>query len=141
MEDNQYESKAIHVYLGLIQNVINRMAKNSSSCKLWAVTLMSAIILVSDEKTYAMFPVLFLCVFDAYYLNFERLYRKLYNDFLERIKTGDYLKEIFSMQIEKSSLKRIIGALRALFSFSVLPFYLAMALSILILPNLPKIGG
>jgi len=140
MEDNRYESNAIHIYLGLIQNVINRMAANSSSCKLWAVTLMSAIIVVSNEKTYAILPVIFLCVFDAYYLNFERLYRKLYNEFLERIKTGDYLKDIFSMQTEKSSLKRIKGTFCALMSFSVLPFYLAMALFIWIIP-ISKIGG
>ncbi len=141
MEDNRYESNAIHVYLGLIQNVINRMAANSSSCKLWAVTLMSAIIIVSNEKIYAILPVIFLCIFDAYYLNFERLYRKLYNEFLEKIKTGDYLKEIFSMQTEKSSLKRIKGTFCALVSFSVLPFYLSMALFIWIIPISQKSGG
>ncbi|GBU25740.1 hypothetical protein R83H12_02395 [Fibrobacteria bacterium R8-3-H12] len=141
MEDNRYESNAIHVYLGLIQNVINRMAANSSSCKLWAVTLMSAIIIVSNEKIYAILPVIFLCIFDAYYLNFERLYRKLYNEFLEKIKNGDYLKEIFSMQTEKSSLKRIKGTFCALVSFSVLPFYLSMALFIWIIPISQKSGG
>jgi hypothetical protein len=41
-----FESPAVHSYLGILQNVIGRMAADSGSCKTWCITLVSAIIVV-----------------------------------------------------------------------------------------------
>jgi len=77
------EAKLKH--LELIQAVINRMAFNSFSLKGWSVILVSALfaLAASDPDTpffyLAYFPNIAFWVLDAYFLQQERLFRKLYD--------------------------------------------------------------
>jgi hypothetical protein len=71
--------------LEMIQGIINRMAKNSFLLKKWSVILVSALFALSakDSKNcfilLAYFPALAFWILDGYFLQQERLFRKLYD--------------------------------------------------------------
>lgn len=46
----QPESSAVQSYLGILQDIISRMANNSSNCKTWCITIVSAILVVIVDK-------------------------------------------------------------------------------------------
>lgn len=72
-------------HLEFIQEVINRMARNSFMIKGWAVTLVSALFALAAKDTnqkfiiIAYFPVITFWFLDGYYLYQERLFRKVYD--------------------------------------------------------------
>lgn len=72
------ESVAIQTHLGIIQNVIQRMSSNSSSCKAWCITLVSAVLVIVADKGkseyayIALLPTLVFAALDAYYLALEK---------------------------------------------------------------------
>lgn len=72
-------------HLGMIQGVINRLARNSFMLKGWSVLLVSALLAyaanTSEELVLfvAFLPAISFWVLDGYYLWKERLYRDLYN--------------------------------------------------------------
>ncbi len=72
-------------HLEMIQNVITRMASNSFLLKGWTVTLVVGLLAFGNIKEMnvdfmflALIPALFFWVLDAFYLNEERKYVKLY---------------------------------------------------------------
>ena len=114
----------INVHLGLIQGVIDRMAKNSLSCKTWALTLFSALIAVLFNvekisannyiaKIFWIAILVMLIIFwqlDSWYLRLERLFRRLYEavckDGGSEIKS--YSLSIESFDKEEESVPRIM---------------------------------
>lgn len=72
-------------YLNMIQNIINRMAKNCFALKGWAVTLVAGVFALATKNAdgnyflLAYIPIIFFWLLDAYYLKQERLFRSLYN--------------------------------------------------------------
>ena len=82
-------------HLELIQGIINRMASNSSSMKGWAITLVAALFALSAqdaEQRYvyiALLPAFAFWMLDAYYLQQEKLFRKLYDE-VRRKPSTDY---------------------------------------------------
>ena len=72
-------------HLELIQGVINRMAGNSFHLKGWSVVLVSALFALAASDTNANFvllaflPAIAFWVLDGYFLQQERMYRKLYD--------------------------------------------------------------
>lgn len=73
------ESASIQIHMTVLQNVIQRMASNSSASKTWCITLVSAILVIVADKGkpeyayIAMLPTLFFSALDAYYLAFIRM--------------------------------------------------------------------
>ena len=74
------ESPAVRAHLEMMQGVIQRMAENSRSCKVWSVTLVAAILVLvarTGEPQHALLAfvptVLFLSL-DSYYLALERAF-------------------------------------------------------------------
>lgn len=73
-------------HLNMIQEVINRMSKNSFSLKGWAVTLVSGIFALSAKDTNTVYfliayiPIFIFWILDSYYLLQEKLFRLLYDD-------------------------------------------------------------
>ncbi len=73
-------------HLELIQGVINRMAGNSFHLKGWSVVLVSALFALAASDTNANFvllaflPAIAFWVLDGYFLQQERMYRKLYEE-------------------------------------------------------------
>jgi hypothetical protein len=79
--ENKYSEK----HLEFIQNVINRMARNSFLLKGWSITLLLAVVaLITKGGTnlFSLFAPVSVFLFwglDAYYLRQEKLYRLLFD--------------------------------------------------------------
>ena len=112
-------------HLEFIQNAINRIANNSFIIKGWCITLVVALIALLEKENinkdyipFSFIPLLFFWFLDAFFLKTERQYRRLYADVSKKGK-----KEIdFSMDI--TPYKECYG--EALFSRTLLPFYLSL---------------
>ena len=140
MADNQTldeHSAAVRTHLEIMQGVIQRMADNSRSCKVWCVTLVSAILVLvartgsADHATIALGPILLFLVLDAYYLSLERGFRGSYKAFVGKVHGGQVCTSDLYTVIRCGSTVR--GFCWALFnSFSVLPFYGVIAATVLL---------
>lgn len=130
------DSTAVQHHLSMLQNCITRMASNSSACKTWCVTIVSAILVLSTDKDKSNFaflacvPSIVLGLLDAYYLGLERAFRDSYNQFIDKLHSKTLgISDIYAIHPE-GSVKR--KAFRAIASFSVWPFYgLLLVLSLI----------
>ena len=119
-------------HLEFIQNIINRMARNSFVIKGWTLLLVAAFLAfiarIGDANLMliAAVPVILFWALDGYYLHQERLFRALYNS----VRGMDESDIDFSM--DTSELGGDGGLLGAVFSKTLLTYYLAI-LAILIL--------
>ena len=112
-------------HLEFIQNAINRMANNSFIIKGWCITLVVALIALLEKENinknyipFSFIPLLFFWFLDAFFIKTERQYRRLYVDVSKKGK-----KEIdFSMDITLYKECYV----EALFSRTLLPFYLSL---------------
>jgi hypothetical protein len=92
-------SPSVQAHLGIIQGVINRMAANSSQCKAWCITIVSAILVIIADKGkpdfawIAMLPTILFMFLDTYYLTFEKGFRESYNDFVKSLHSGNLSAE------------------------------------------------
>ena len=89
------DSPAVHAHLTIMQGIIQRMAENSRSCKVWCVTLVAAtLVLVArtgepQHALIALAPTLLFLFLDAYYLALERAFRNSYNAFAAKLHRGE----------------------------------------------------
>lgn len=89
-------------HLEFIQNIINRMNSNSFQIKEWMIAIVSALLALyanSNNVTFifvAIAPTILFWYLDAYYLQQERKFRKLYDDVLSE---GTEVP-VFSMPIQ-----------------------------------------
>lgn len=113
-------------HLNMIQSVISRMANNSLQVKCWCVTIVAAIIVLSDSAIIwvGLLPVALFCCLDCYYLWQEQRYRELYNEKREKDDTD------FEMGSPKTPISD------AVFSVSTLPFYLVITAVLTIVASL-----
>jgi hypothetical protein len=120
-------SQSVQSHLSIIQNIIQRMASNSSSSKAWCISLVSAILVIVADKGkpnysfIAMVPTFLFFILDAYYLGMEKGFRLSYNDFIEKIHDKKiYYQDLFAIKPKGSQIKLF---LKSLISISVWPFY------------------
>ena len=119
-------------HLEFIQNIINRMARNSFVIKGGTLLLVAAFLAfiarIGDANLMliAAVPVILFWALDGYYLHQERLFRALYNS----VRGLDESDIDFSM--DTSELGGGGSLLGAIFSKTLLTYYLAI-LAILIL--------
>ncbi len=110
-------------HLEMIQGVINRMANNSFLLKGWSVILVSALFALAakDSNTHfvllAYFPALAFWILDGYFLQQERLFRKLYDRV--RVKKNEDID--FSM--DTSVVKKVKCWFCVCFSKTLLIFH------------------
>lgn len=125
-----------HKHMDYIQSAITRMASNSFYLKGWNITVVAAIVTVSmkesDWKIYAFALVLTIIFWflDSYYLNQEKLLRKLY----EKVSSETDDSAInFSMDTSpyKDKVPPVPGIM--LCNISVTPLYLLISVVLLIL--------
>lgn len=131
LSSNQFqpESSAVQSYLGILQGIITRMANNSSNCKTWCITVVSAILVVIVDKKQpsyvliALIPVLLFFFLDTYYLALERGFRDVYNDFVQKLHNNAVTtQDLFEVKpLRDFSLYKTI--LKAAFSPAIAPFY------------------
>ena len=131
------ESSAVQSHLTIMQGVINRMADNSRSCKVWCVTLVAATLVLMartadpQHALIGLVPTLLFWVLDAYYLGLERRFRKSYRAFVEKVHNGKLATtDLFVVAPVGSEIGQFCWALFR--SFSVLPFYVLVAVTILL---------
>lgn len=117
------ENKIKH--LEMIQSIITRMAQNSFMIKGWSLTLVVAMF-AFVPKTACLFvpiviiPVLIFTCLDAYYLQLERRYRKLYDIVREKEESDVDFNLKITDQCKQESNKYC----KCLFTKSILFFYL-----------------
>ena len=140
MVDDQpitHESNSVRTHLEIVQGIIQRMAENSRSCKVWCVTLVSAILVLvartgkAEHAMIALAPTVLFLVLDAYYLSLEGAFRKSYDAFVARIHSGQASTSDLYAIAPSGSIAR--GLFEAMFrSFSLLPFYLMVLVTVLL---------
>lgn len=87
-------SPSVQAHLGILHSVIQRMASNSTSCKTWCITVVSAILVFVADKGQPIFafialiPTAPLLALDAYYLALEKAFRASYADFAKKLRSG-----------------------------------------------------
>ena len=130
--ENSYDKKT---HLEFIQHVIERMGRNSLSCKQFALTLFSALsaVFFSTPKIHNIslnkgITLIFggtICIvlfvfwwLDSWYLRMERKFRRLYDKV--RLEEG-YPSSPYDMSITGFEDRECF--LRAMFSYSTLPVY------------------
>ena len=144
------ESPAVQVHLTMMQGVINRMAENSRSCKVWCVTLVAAVLVLvartgePQHSLIALAPtLLFLCL-DTYYMAMEKAFRNSYVSFVCKLHR-DTLERTDVYKIEREGMGLLLVG-RCLGSVSIWLFYPLVVVTIvlawlLIIPSdspLPK---
>ena len=133
------ESSAVQAHLTTMQGVIQRMAENSRSCKVWCITLVSAILVLvaqtgePQHALIALVPLILFLVIDTYYLALERAFRNSYKTFVERLHCGELdSSDLYFVDRKRSMPKQFFARLwffsTSILSFSIWPFYLMLAI-------------
>jgi len=130
------DAASIQTHLGIIQNVIQRMASNSSASKAWCVTLVSAILVIVADKGkpeyayIAFLPTLVFAALDAYYLALEKAFRNAYNEFISKLHNKSLAESDLYSVAPKGSMS--VLQWHSFKSFSVWGFYASLAVLIFI---------
>jgi len=109
------------------------MAANSSSCKAWCITIVSAVLVIIADKDkpdfslIALLPTLLFLALDAYYLALEKGSRAAYNDFVMKLHSGEAIVEDLYAVSPKSG-----NQCEAIKSFSVWGFYATLIILIVL---------
>lgn len=127
MDDNELFTK----YLEMIQNVIERLARNSFQIKAWAATIFTATIVLTYSIVNTLIFIVLIAVIslfwalDSYYLKQERLFRKLYEQIVSQFNnTREKEKiEMFDMNV---STFQVGNVFKTMFSISELLYYVAI---------------
>lgn len=96
-------------HLEFVQNVITRMASNSFQIKGFTIVMATLLAGLWGESKNILFlclviPATIMCAFvDAYYLQLERKYRKLYSNSVGRLEVKSTLKEVYNMDVRSIS--------------------------------------
>lgn len=129
-------SDAVQAHLSISQSVIQRMATNSSSCKGWCITIVSAILVLVADKSkpdyalIALIPIALFLALDAYYLSLEKRFIASYNNFIEKLHKRELnASDLYAIVPKGNPLKILF---QALISFSVWPFYLTLLIMVVI---------
>lgn len=94
---SEQNTEVIHKEIDLIQNCINRMAKNSFLIKGWALTVITAVLALTKKNIDPIYlclvlfiPLLAFWYLDAFFLQTEKMYRKIYEWVIEARKKNDF---------------------------------------------------
>lgn len=132
------ENKQKH--LEFIQGAINRMASNLFFLRGWTITLVAALLALFVKGTdtgYVLivwFLIFIFWILDGYFLSQERLFRALYN----HVITLDEKDVDFSMNTDKYKNDKKNSWVCAMFSPTILIFYLSLLGITLLIPYLIK---
>ena len=123
-------SPSVQAHLGILQSVIQRMAGNSTSCKTWCITVVSAVLVIVADKGkpdfafIALIPAFLFLALDAYYLALEKAFRESYVEFVKKIHSGvASAEDLYTIAPKGNHSKHQIAALK---SFSVWGFYVTL---------------
>ena len=130
------DSAAVRAHIEIMLDVVNRIAANSRSCKVWCITIVSAILaLVSRTENsahvlLALVPAVLFLILDTYYLALERGFRRSYDEFVDTLHEGRlYATRLYSIRQCGSIYRRSVASLM---SFSIWPFYLCVTTTVIL---------
>jgi len=93
---SKIETEVLHKEIDLIQACITRMAHNSFLIKGWAVSIVAVVLALAEKannpallSAILLIPLFSFWYLDAFFLQNERMYRKMYTWVLSKRKTGD----------------------------------------------------
>lgn len=135
------ERPTVQSHISMLQGIINRMAGNSANCKNWTVTLVAAMLVLLVDKNLkipnawiCLIPVGMFYLLDCYYLGFERLCISSQKAFLERISNNEeYVEKLYKVEELTNKRKQVCNTFEAMKSISTTPFYLIVAIVVIIL--------
>lgn len=122
------DNNNLHKEIDLIQNCINRMARNSFMLKGWAISLLAVVLALTADRLNPLFlfcsvfiPLLCFWYLDAFFLRTEKMYRKMYEWVLKERKEG---RMDFQYDLEPSRFKNQVDThCRVMFSKTLRVFY------------------
>ena len=131
-------------HVELVQGVINRMASNSFLLKGWSVTLVAGLFALAASggnwaySVLGLLPSLSFWWLDAYYLQRERLFRRLH----DAVRRGDLESNLYSMNTAKYAAD-VPSLVSTAFSKSVLALHgvvvaTVVIVTIVLLQHTPK---
>ncbi|MBP5974173.1 hypothetical protein HW132_15835 [Brasilonema sp. CT11] len=124
--------------MSILQGIITRLASNSTNCKTWCISLVSAILVVIADKNkpnYAwitLVPIILFFLLDAYYLAQERSFRAIYNNFIEALHSGNATTKNLFVLVPMRGFNVVKALFDASLSFAVYPFYLTLVVTVII---------
>lgn len=131
------EKEHFHKHLDIVQGIISRMAANSSSCKNYCLTLVTALLALAFSQgenmqqvsllRLALVPVTMFLFLDAFYLSLDRHFIKEYADIVSAWQSGTLKREdLFMINLSPAGAWRFTETLAAFTSYSIFPFYGAL---------------
>ncbi len=118
----------------IVQNIIDRMARNSFMLKGWAVTLVVVSFLVEGQKIHyaiAFLPSLVFWALDAYFLRLESCYKELHKWLIKNRPSNR--DKMFDMDARGRFQKDVDGICTIMLTPSLLLFYGTIMVMVLIL--------
>ena len=133
-------NSAVQSHISMLQGIINRMAGNSANCKNWTVTLVAAMLVLLVDKEMqlsnawlCLIPVGLFYLLDCYYLGMERITIKTQKDFLDNLLDDtEYVAQIYKVVDLGNRCAQFCSTVKAMISPSTTPFYLIVALVVLL---------
>ena len=128
-------SPAVQTHITIMQGMIQRMAGNSSSCKLQCIVSIAAILIGvlqtknSDFILLAFVPLLIFLMLDTYYLSLERGFRISYDEFVGSLHKGEMQTSVLYNVRPKGSILR--GFFRSLRSVSIWALYCPLMMMVI----------
>ena len=132
-----FETPAVRSHLEMLQGVIQRMAENSRSCKLWSITALSAVIFLAARTgvpwhtLIALIPLFLFFLLDVYYLSLERRFRGSYESVLKKLGSGVYgAEDVYQILPVGFSIGILVRCLRSPSVYLYYPPALVIAVAV-----------
>lgn len=135
------EEKILIEEIKIIQDIIKRMADNSFKIKAWAITLIVATLLIKsnvNNEAIAFLPLITFWFLDAYYLQQEKIFRKLYDDKVNnKANNGETMFKINPLPYKKD-VPNIFSIM--FWNKSITPLYLTIVILLGMLMSSKSLG-
>ena len=139
---------AVQSHLEMLQGVIQRMAENSRSCKLWSITAFSAILFLAARTGVAWYtliavvPLSLFFLLDVYYLSLEQRFRGSYESVLGKLRNGSYGPgDVYRIVPADSSVSILVKCLRSPSVYLYYPLALGMVVVVFVTQCLLGMGS
>ena len=131
---------AVQAHITMLQGIISRMANNSANCKTWSITIIAAMLVLIVDKNMGFsnvwicyLPIGLFFFLDCYYLGLERAFIKEQSSFLKKVPSGNYADDLYAIKNLPKFGGQLRNTIKAMISFSTVPFYGLIAVFIFIL--------
>jgi len=121
-------------HINTLQGIINRHANYSLNCKTWCITIIAAMsVLLYEERQniniiIPIFPIIIFYLLDCFYLGLERLFKDIYNEFIQNLQTDSKISK--DIIINTNGRCKINYFFKGFISFSTTPIYLIISIYI-----------